>query len=52
MTIIGTAKMNDLDPQAYRTDVLDRIDDHKINCLDELLPWNWSPAVRNRADAA
>ncbi|SFF78850.1 Transposase [Novosphingobium sp. CF614] len=43
MTIIETAKMNDLDPQAYLADVLDRINDHKINRIDELLPWNWVP---------
>ncbi|EDQ03413.1 hypothetical protein OIHEL45_16891 [Sulfitobacter indolifex HEL-45] len=41
MTIIETAKLNGLDPQAYLADVLDRIHDHKINKLDELLPWNW-----------
>jgi len=41
MTIIETAKLNGLDPQAYLADVLDRIHDHKINQLDELLPWNW-----------
>ncbi len=44
MTIIETAKMNGLDPQAYLTDVLSRIHDHKINKLDELLPWKWAPA--------
>lgn len=38
MTIIETAKMNGIDPQAYLADVLDRIHDHKINRLDELLP--------------
>jgi transposase len=43
MTIIETAKMNGLDPQAYLVDVLDRIQDHKINRLAELLPWNWKP---------
>ncbi|KEO61131.1 hypothetical protein DT23_10370 [Thioclava indica] len=42
MTIIETAKLNDLDPQAYLADILDRIHDHKINRLDELLPWNWA----------
>jgi hypothetical protein len=42
MTIIETAKMNGVDPQAYLTDVLTRIHDHKINKLDELLPWNWA----------
>jgi transposase len=43
MTVIETAKLNGLDPQAYLADVLDRIHDHKINRLDELLPWNWAP---------
>lgn len=45
MTIIETAKMNGIDPQAYLADVLDRIQDHKINRLDDLLPWNWSPVT-------
>ena len=27
----------------YLADILDRIHDHKINRLDELLPWNWTP---------
>lgn len=43
MTLIETAKMNRLDPQSWLTDVLDRIHDHKINRLDDLLPWNWTP---------
>ena len=43
MTIIETAKLNGLDPQAYLADILDRIHDHKINRLDELLPWSWAP---------
>jgi transposase len=51
MTLIETAKMNGLDPQAYLADVLDRISDHKINRLDELLPWNWSTEHRNAAAA-
>lgn len=52
MTIIETAKMNGLDPQAYIADVLARIQDHKINRLDELLPWNWSPPAVPEAVAA
>ncbi|MBE3640678.1 IS66 family transposase [Mangrovicoccus algicola] len=54
MTIIESAKMNGLDPQAYLADVLDRIHDHKINRLDELLPWNWQPQATetSRSDAA
>ena len=52
MTIIETAKLNGLDPQAYLADVLDRIHDHKINKLDELLPWNWVPLATAQAEAA
>ncbi len=52
MTLIETAKMNGLDPQAYLADVLDRIHDHKINRLTELLPWNWTPAAQPHSEAA
>ena len=40
-TLIETAKLNGVDPQAWLTDVLGRIADHKINRIDELLPWNY-----------
>ena len=40
-SIIVTAKMNDVDPQAWLGDVLTRIAEHPIQKLDELLPWNW-----------
>ena len=52
MTIIETAKLNGLDPQAYLADVLDRINNHMINRLDELLPWNWTPVTLPRAKAS
>jgi hypothetical protein len=39
--LIGTAKLNNLDPQAWLADVLRRINDHPASRLDELLPWNW-----------
>lgn len=52
MTIIETAKLNGLDPQAYLADILDRIHDHKINRLDELLPWNWVPVGTTQSKAA
>ena len=46
MTLIETAKMNGLNPEAWLADVLDRIQDHKINRIDELLPWNWKPGAK------
>jgi hypothetical protein len=41
-TLIETAKLNGVDPQAWLTDVLGRIAEHKINRLDELLPWTYA----------
>ena len=40
-SLIITAKMNDVDPQAWLADVLGRIAEHPAHRLDELLPWNW-----------
>ncbi len=40
-SLIVTAKLNDIDPQAWLADVLARIADHPAQKLDELLPWNW-----------
>jgi len=40
-SLIVSAKMNDIDPQAWLADVLARIADHPASRLDELLPWNW-----------
>jgi transposase len=42
-TLIGTAKLNDVDPQAWLADVLGRIAETPTSRLDELLPWNWRP---------
>ncbi|MBV9983085.1 IS66 family transposase, partial [Bradyrhizobium sp.] len=40
-TLIQTAKLNDVDPQAWLADVLARINDHNIQALGQRLPWNW-----------
>lgn len=40
-TLIGTARLNDVDPQAWLADVLDRIAATPRSRLVELLPWNW-----------
>ncbi len=50
-SLIVTAKMNDIDPQAWFADVLARIADHPAQKLDELMPWNWA-AARNSHNLA
>ena len=40
-SLIVTAKLNDIDPQAWLADVLARIAEHPSQQLDDLLPWNW-----------
>jgi transposase len=40
-TLIETAKLNDIDPQAWLADVLARLPDHPAKRIAELLPWNW-----------
>jgi transposase len=44
-SLIVTAKMNDVDPQAWLADVLARIAEHPIRGIDELLPWKWKPRI-------
>ena len=52
MTIIGTAKMSGLNPEAYLADILARINDHMNPRLAELLPWNWGALQTSRRLAA
>lgn len=42
-TIIRTAVLNGVEPEAYLTDVIARIGSHPINRLTDMLPWNWQP---------
>jgi len=42
-TLIETARMNNVNPEAWLTWVLTHIADHKINRIEELAPWNWQP---------
>jgi len=48
-SLIATAKLNDVDPQAWLADVLARIADHPIRRLDELLPWHWRKPTTGRS---
>jgi hypothetical protein len=52
LTLIRTARLNDVDPQAWLADVLARINDHAALRLDELLPWNWRKPMPSHAEAA
>jgi transposase len=51
-SLIVTAKMNDVDPQAWLADVLARIAGHPASKIDELLPWHWQPSSSLRIEAA
>lgn len=48
VTLIMTAKLNDVDPQTWLADVLARIAGTTHNRLHELLPWEWKTALSSR----
>jgi transposase len=51
-SLIVTARLNNIDPQAWLADVLARIADHPINRLKEFLPWNWCKPAHHHATIA
>ena len=50
-TLIATAKLNGIGPQAWLADVLRRIADHPASRLDQLLPWHWKARAEQAAAA-
>ena len=51
-SLVGTAKLCDIDPEAYLRCVLERIADYPINKVKELLPWTLMASVRSLKQAA
>lgn len=42
-TLTATGKLNGVDPQAWLANVLERLSDHPIRRINDLLPWDWTP---------
>jgi hypothetical protein len=51
-SLMATAKLNGLDPEAYLRMLLERIGDHPINRVEELLPWHIARAAREEEKLA
>jgi transposase len=51
-SLVGSAKLNGLDPEAYLRFVIERIADYRINELDDLLPWNVADQITKTVNQA
>ena len=48
-TLIGSAKLNGLDPELYRRSVLEQIADYPVSQIQDLLPWNLVAVLKNHS---